>query len=136
MYAGWPFFRALIDSVEMTLAKSDLGIAARYVEALDPGPEARRLHQLLSAEHARAVRAVLAVSGQAHLLERNPVLRRSIQVRNPYVDPLSLLQVELLRQKRRWLSSPTPPAAEALEQLQHVLLLTINGIVAGMRNTG
>lgn len=134
MYRGWPFFRSLIDSVEMTLAKSDLGIAAHYVKALDPSPQARRLHEHLAAEHARAIRMVLAVAAEGQLLERDPVLRRSIRVRNPYVDPLSLLQVELLRRKRAL--SGSGEADGAPEALQGALALSINGIVAGMRNTG
>ena len=131
MYAAWPFFRTLVDNVEMTLAKSDLGIAERYLRALDRSEDALRLHRHIAAEHARAVAMVLAVTEQAELLDRNPVLQRSIQVRNPYVDPLSLLQVELLRRAR----GAAPEDATA-EDLQHALLLTIDAIAAGMRNTG
>ena len=132
MYAAWPFFRTLIDNVEMTLAKSDLGIAERYVRALDPSDDARSLHRQIAAEHARAVTTVLAVTEQSELLDRNPVLQRSIQVRNPYVDPLSLLQVELLRRAR----GADLSDAKAADDLQHALLLTIDAIAAGMRNTG
>ncbi len=131
MYAAWPFFRTLIDNVEMTLAKSDLGIAERYVRALDPSDEALGLHRHIAAEHARTVAMVLAVTEQSELLDRNPVLQRSIQVRNPYVDPLSLLQVELLRRARGEGAQET-----SAEDLEHALLLTIDAIAAGMRNTG
>jgi phosphoenolpyruvate carboxylase len=139
MYQGWPFFRSLIDSVEMTLAKSDLGIAAHYVQALDPSPQARRLHEHLAAEHERTIRMVLTVAEEGQILARDPVLRRSIRVRNPYVDPLSLLQVELLRRKRAaeaQAGDGGKEAGEAPEALQGALALSINGIVAGMRNTG
>jgi phosphoenolpyruvate carboxylase len=117
--------------VEMTLAKSDLGIAERYVKALDPSDEALRLHRHIATEHARTVAMVLAVTEQSELLDRNPVLQRSIQVRNPYVDPLSLLQVELLRRARGAGAHETNA-----EDLEHALLLTIDAIAAGMRNTG
>ena len=98
MYAHWAFFASTIDLVEMTLAKADGRIAAHYdwlaPEELRPlGPDLRR-------RLARAIDAVLAVTGHHVLLEANPVLRRSIDVRNPYVDPINLVQVELLRRLR------------------------------------
>jgi len=127
MAAEWPFFQALMEKVEMTLAKADLGIAARYVRALDPSPVGIRIHGHLQSAYDETVARVLEIMQEKTLLENNPVLQRSIQVRNPYVDPMSLLQVALLKKKR---------AGAQDEGLQRALLLTISGVVAGMRNTG
>ncbi|MCK6528512.1 phosphoenolpyruvate carboxylase [Myxococcota bacterium] len=124
MYGAWPFFRAVIDNVEMVLAKTDLPIAARYAD-LAP-PDARRaVWPRIVKEHARTRRAVLRVKGTRRLLADNPTLARSIALRNPYVDPMNFLQVELLRRRR-----------EGQPGCDRPLLLTLGGIAAGMRNTG
>ena len=126
MYAGWPFFRATLDLIEMVLAKADGRIAAHYEQALVPadlGALGADLRRRLPA----TARAVLATAGRQGLLDDNPVLRRSIDVRNPYVDPINLVQVELLRRLR---------AAEGDERLRNAFLMTVNGVAAGMRNTG
>ena len=125
MYSHWAFFASTIDLVEMTLAKADHRIAAQY-DRLAP-PELRPLGVDLRNRLARAVDAVLAVTGHDVLLEANPVLRRSIDVRNPYVDPINLVQVELLRRLRG--PDPDPTLFDAF-------VVTVNGIAAGMRNTG
>ena len=125
MYAHWAFFASTIDLVEMTLAKADARIAARY-DQLAP-EELHPLGKDMRARLARAVDAVLAVTGHSVLLEANPVLRRSIDVRNPYVDPINLVQVELLRRLRG--GDPDPALFDAF-------VVTVNGIAAGMRNTG
>jgi phosphoenolpyruvate carboxylase len=130
MYTGWPFFQSFIDNLEMTLAKTDLDVTARYVAALAPGPDSERILNQLREEFDQAERAVLHITNSANLLEHHPVLKRSIGRRNPYVDPLNYLQVELLRQHR----APHDEAEE--EPLLHALLLSVNGIAAGMRNTG
>jgi phosphoenolpyruvate carboxylase len=130
MYAGWPFFRAVIDNLEMTLAKSDLDVAAHYVATLAPGPDGERIMTCLADEFARAARAVLRITGSPRLLDSQPVLQRSIARRNPYVDPLNYLQADLLRQHR------SAPVAADEEEILHALLLSVNGIAAGMRNTG
>jgi phosphoenolpyruvate carboxylase len=125
MYSRWAFFASTIDLVEMTLAKADARIAAHY-DRLAPQelwPLGREMRERL----ARATDAVLAVTGHGALLEANPVLRRSIDVRNPYVDPINLVQVELLRRFRE----PAPDPA-----LFDAFVVTVNGIAAGMRNTG
>ena len=135
MYREWPFFRSMIDLIAMGLAKADEGIAAHYDRHLVP-PEYRDLGRALRDRLRCAIRAVLQITGHAGLLDDNPVLRRSIDVRNPYVDPINLLQVELLRRMR---SHPTPPGGEddpETTRLRRALLVTINGIAAGMRNTG
>jgi phosphoenolpyruvate carboxylase len=123
MYEAWPFFRAVIQNVEMVLAKSDLEIAERYLELAPEGTAA--LWRLIRKEHQRTRRWVKRITGEKRLLEANPPLQRSIALRNPYVDPMSFLQVNLLRQKRQGTLAS-----------DRALLLTISGIAAGMRNTG
>ena len=121
LYERLPFFRAVVDNLEMTLAKSSLSIARGYLSLVDdPAP-----FELIEAEHERAVRGVLAATGVSRLVERQPILRRSIDLRNPYVDPMNAVQVELLRRHR---------AGDETAQLP--LLRSIAGIAAALRNTG
>jgi len=132
MYARWPFFRALLDNAEMSLLKADMGIAALY-SGLVPDPAlAARVFGTIAAEHARTRAAILDVTGHKELLDEDPVLQRSVHLRNPYVDPLNYLQVEMLRRLR---AQPDPDGPEA-ERYREVIVLTINGIAAGLRNTG
>jgi phosphoenolpyruvate carboxylase len=127
MMAEFPLFIDLIRNVEMALAKADLGIASLYA-SLVPNAELReRVFAKLKAEFERTLAAVLAVTGQHELLQNNQVLARSIRLRNPYVDPMSLIQVDLLRRKR---------AGEDTEEVNRAISGTINGISAGLRNTG
>ena len=126
MYAGWPWFRTFIDNVAMTLFKTDLDIAARYVRALAP-ESTRHVLDLIRDEYAATVHQVLAVTGDEELLQREPVLRQTLEVRENYLEPLHLLQIQLLRRYRGGEKDP---------DLERALLLTINGIAAGMRNTG
>ncbi|WP_342374588.1 phosphoenolpyruvate carboxylase [Myxococcus stipitatus] len=123
MYRQWPFFKAVIDNVTMVLAKSDMAIAGRYA-ALAPA-STRPLWRLIQQEHRRTRKQVKRLTGEQRLLDHNPQLQRAISLRNPYVDPMSFLQVELLRRKREGASDCDRP-----------LLLSLNGIAAGMRNTG
>lgn len=125
MYREWPHFRSSIELIEMVLAKTAAGIAAEYDRRLVP-LELQPLGAELRARLARAIACVLDVTGHAELLEGTPVIRRSIDVRNPYVDPINLVQVELLRRVR---AGGDPQARDAL-------MVTINGIAAGMRNAG
>jgi phosphoenolpyruvate carboxylase len=125
MHEHWPHFRSVIDLIEMVLAKSDGRIAAEYDRRLVPS-DLQPLGTELRARLQRAIDGVLAVTGHTQLVESNPVLRRSIDVRNPYVDPLNLVQVELLCRLRH---SDDP-------RVRAALMVTINGIAAGMRNTG
>lgn len=128
MYRRWSFFRDLIDNAEMALAKADLRIAHMYWTTLDSDQaRAARIRERLNEEFHRTVRSILEITGEGELLERSPVLRRSIRLRNPYVDPLSYLQVRLLDLKR---------TSELDRDGERALLLTIQGIAAGMRNTG
>jgi phosphoenolpyruvate carboxylase len=125
MYAEWPYFRSVIDLIEMVLAKAEERIAGEYDRRLVP-PELQGVGADLRARLQRAVAAVLDVTGHRELIAANPVLRRSIDVRNPYVDPINLLQVEVLRRLRQ----------QPDDRLRDALHVTINGIAAGMRNTG
>ncbi|MEK7278709.1 MAG: phosphoenolpyruvate carboxylase, partial [Chloroflexota bacterium] len=132
MYAHWPFFRAILDNAEMSLLKADLGIAALYSELVPDRKLADAIFSRIRDEYERARDAVLAVSGHSALMENEPVIQRSVQLRNPYVDPLNYLQIEMLRRLR---ALPDPNSAAA-EPLREVIVLTINGIAAGLRNTG
>ncbi len=132
MYAEWPFFRVLLDNAEMALLKADIEIAALYSELVPDRALARRIFGHVRAEFERTTAAVLAVTGHARLLDSDPVIQRSVQLRNPYVDPLNYIQVEMLRRLRA-LPDPEGPDGQALRE---VLVLTINGIAAGLRNTG
>ena len=126
MYREWPFFRSTIDLIEMVLAKSLPDIAARYDERLVP-PRIRPLGEELRQKLEQTIGATLAVTEHAELLEGNPVLRRSIDVRNPYVDPINIVQAEILHRLRT--EGERPDLLEALS-------VCVNGIAAGMRNTG
>jgi phosphoenolpyruvate carboxylase len=131
MYRDFPFFRSTVELMEMALAKADAGIAAHYDRQLVP-EDHQDLGAMLRERLQRAIAAVGDVTGHQQLLADNPVLRRSIDVRNPYVDPINLLQVELLRRLR----NARDPNAEETVWLRRALLVTINGVAAGMRNTG
>jgi phosphoenolpyruvate carboxylase len=125
MYAEWPHFHSSIGLIEMVLAKTDARIAAEYDRRLVP-QHLRRLGVELRDRLACAIDGVLELTGQEELLASNPVIRRSIDVRNPYVDPINLVQIELLRRLRQY----------ADERLRRAFMVTVNGIAAGMRNTG
>src|SRR4029078_8644094 len=127
MMAGFPLFSDLIRNVEMGMAKADLTIARLYAELVSDIALRERVFEMIDEEFQRTRRMLLRVTGQSRLLETNEVLARSIRLRNPYVDPMSLIQVELLRRKR---------AGEESEELNYALAATINGIAAGLRNTG
>ena len=131
MYRAFPFFRSTIELMEMALAKADSGIAEHYDRHLVPDDQ-QDLGAMLRSRLERAIEVVEDVTGHEQLLANNPVLRRSIDVRNPYVDPINLLQVELLRRLR----NARDKHAEETVWLRRALLVTINGVAAGMRNTG
>jgi phosphoenolpyruvate carboxylase len=122
----WSYFRSLLDLLAMVLSKADPDIAAYYDRVLVPD-ELRPLGQELRASCRRTIAVLLRVRGQSSLLAEHPELRRTLELRNQYVDPLNLLQAELLRRSR---------ALPDDSRLADALLVTINGISAGMRNTG
>lgn len=125
MFQQWPFFEAFLDMVEMVLAKGDPGVASLYDRRLVP-KELHGMGEQLRGRYHKTLDAVLSVTGHERPLADFPVVRRAVDVRNPYVDPLNLLQAELLYRSRLCDD----------EQLRRVLMVAINGIAAGMRNTG
>jgi phosphoenolpyruvate carboxylase len=129
MEREWPFFSALLSNAEMACAKADLTVGRRYADLVEDREVRDRIWSRIEAEFGRTCDALLAVTSQERLLAREPLLRASIDRRNPYVDPMSLLQVELLRRARA--------AGDGHgEELARASFLAINGIAAGMRNTG
>jgi phosphoenolpyruvate carboxylase len=129
MEREWPFFSALLSNAEMACAKADLAVGRRYAELVEDRELRSRIWGRINAEFDRTCRALLAVTGKERLLERERLLRASIDRRNPFVDPMSLLQVELLRRSRAAGDGDG-------EELARASFLAINGIAAGMRNTG
>lgn len=127
MYEDWPFFRATVDLIEMVLAKCDGRIAAEYDRRLVP-PRLQPIGADLRRRLDLTIRELTRLTGHDRLVEHNRVLRRSIDVRNPYVDPINVVQIELLRRLRE---EEQPPA-----DLWQAFMITVNGIAAGMRNTG
>ena len=145
MYREWPFMRAFIDNMQMTLSKADMHIARHYAMLVDDEALRARLSQEIDAEYERTQRVLLAIIGGQALLDTNRVLQLSIRRRNPYVDPLSYFQIALLRRLRS-LGGPlmldehelvnATPEEQERARLTYAVLLTINGIAAGLRNTG
>ncbi len=132
MYHQWPFFSAVIDNAELALAKCDPGIARHYAELVD-WPSAAAVYQRFDAEYHAACDALKAITGRDSLLEAIPWLRRAVLIRNPYVDILNLIQVELMRRSYQAGGDVDPARRQLLEQ---GLRLTIHAIAAGLRNTG
>jgi phosphoenolpyruvate carboxylase len=124
MWESWPFFRSLVQTLEMALFKADLGVAERYLRLVEPDLR-DALWPDIHDEFSRVVEQVLAITGESRLLDETPALQARLEHRNPWIDPLSHLQVELLERLR-----------QGREDAREPLLATITGIAAGMRNTG
>ncbi|NML46924.1 phosphoenolpyruvate carboxylase [Ramlibacter sp. G-1-2-2] len=127
MYRHWPFFRTLLSNMDMVLAKSDLALASRYAELVPDARLRKRIFGAIEAEWQRTVDALILVTGERQRLAGNPALARSIKHRFPYIDPLHHLQVELVRRWRQ---------GQADERERRGIHMAINGIAAGLRNTG
>jgi phosphoenolpyruvate carboxylase len=127
MYRGWSFFQMLLSNMDMVLAKSDIAIASRYAELVSDIALRERIFARLRGEWEASIEALLAIMGQNQLLETNPLLARSIRNRFPYMDPLNHMQIELLRRYR---------SGDGDEDVVTGIHLTINGIAAGLRNSG
>ncbi len=128
MYRRWPFWSTFVDNAQMILAKADMTIARLYADLADNQAAANRTFDRINAEYLRSVDVIQRIAGQSELLERSPILLRSIQRRNPYVDPLSFLQLVALKQLRA--------SANPLEDLVTCVLESISGIASGLKNTG
>ena len=131
MYREWRFFAALIENAELDLAKADMGIAALYAGLVPENDLRAEVFERIREEHARSTAAICAITGEHYLLERSPVMKLSIDRRNPYVDPLNFIQVALLRRLRA-----LSPGTEDYDRLLDLVLATVNGIAAGMKTTG
>jgi phosphoenolpyruvate carboxylase len=131
MHRQWPFFRTLLSNLDMVLAKTDLGLAQRYADLVEDRRSGRRIFALLQAEWQRTSDALTLITGESTRLKTNPALARSLEHRIPYLDPLNHLQVELLRRYRQ--RGADDPQVERVRRGIH---LSINGLAAGLRNTG
>lgn len=127
MHRTWPFMQTLLSNMDMVLAKTDMGIASRYAELVTDTGLREKIFGCIQAEWDRSVEWLFAVSGRTELLQDNPTLARSIRNRTPYIDPLNHLQVELLRRYR---------SGDATDAVKRAIQLTINGVAAGLRNSG
>jgi len=127
MYRQWPFFRTLLSNMDMVLAKSDMALASRYAELVSDTRLRKKVFNAIDAEWHRTVEALAQITGEKNRLANNPALARSIRHRFPYIDPLHHLQVELVRRYRE---------GKADERVQRGIHISINGIAAGLRNTG
>jgi phosphoenolpyruvate carboxylase len=134
MYQNWPFFRTVLDNVQMGLLKGDMAIASLYAELTDEETRAEVFTDLQE-EYECTKGMVLAVTGYAELLENESWLQRSIKLRNPYVDPMNYIQVAALEQLREQPDGPTADTSRA-EALREAVLLSMNGVAAGLQNTG
>lgn len=134
MYRDWPFFRAAIDNAALALVKADMFVASRYADLVESEEVRAACWSRVVAEFGRTRQAVVELMGGDSLLGAMPWLERSIEARNPYVDPLNLIQIEFMR-RRRAKAAGELDAAEA-ETLRNLLRLSVQGVAAGMRTTG
>jgi phosphoenolpyruvate carboxylase len=130
LYRDWPFFSMLMDNAEISLAKADMYIAGRYASLVRDASLRNKFYGCIKAEHAASEKAVLAITGRRRLLQGQSRLAASIELRNPYVDPLHYLQIHFLK---KWRDAKPDMRTEELRRL---LALTVNGIAFGMKSTG
>ena len=130
MYVQWPFFKTMLDNAQMILAKADMDIARRYAQLVPDKGLGMEIFDKIKAEYDRTFSVVCQIANIKELLEKDPPLHESINRRNPYIDPLSFIQIELIKRAR---NQPDPTDRELLED---AILMTINGIAAGLKNTG
>ena len=131
MYRRWQTFKSLIDNMQMILAKGDFTISKEYASLVEPQELGEKIYEDLKLQFDQTREMIMLITDQKEILENNEMLQRSIQLRNPYVDPLSYIQVELLRR----LHSKSFSASDQ-NDLEQAIFLSINGIAAGLRNTG
>ncbi len=138
MYKEWPFFATMLDNAQMSLAKADMDIASRYATLVENKALSQRIFGKIKAEYELCVKAICTITRQTALLDNSPRLQRSITLRNPYVDPLSYLQVELLKRLRALPTSDDidDTIKEQRRDLRAAVLLSVNGVAAGLKNTG
>ena len=137
MYDDWPFFRAMIDNAELALVKSDLGVSTLYAELASKTNNGTRIASMIRDEYSQAIEVVCKITGQQALLDGTPWLKESIRIRNYFVDPLNLIQVELMRKQHAQLESKGADLSESgQDEQRHLMRLSINGIAAGMRTSG
>jgi phosphoenolpyruvate carboxylase len=132
MYNGWLLFKTMLDNTEMSLIKADMNIASLYVDLVPDKEMGSRFFNIIHDEYKRTRDAVLSISRHVNLLDAEPVTQMAVQLRNPYVDPLNYVQVEMLRRLR----ALPDPESETAQSIREVITITINGIAAGLRNTG
>lgn len=131
MYQKWPFFENLLDNIQMTMAKADMNIAHLYSHLVPDEAIRDRIFDTMKREFELSREMILLITGQKNLLDNDPWLQRSIRLRNPFMDPINYIQVNLLKQLRE-----TEVNAVKKKDLTDTVLLTISCIAAGMRNTG
>ncbi|MCS6846768.1 MAG: phosphoenolpyruvate carboxylase, partial [Anaerolineae bacterium] len=136
MYREWPFFQTTLDNAQQSLTKADMGIASLYATLVEDERIRERIFGIIRREFDRTCRAIFAITGQTALLDNEPVLQKSIRLRNPYVDPLNYIQVEMIRRLRRLKQAGESEETPEVAMLRRVIELTINGVSAGLRNTG
>jgi phosphoenolpyruvate carboxylase len=132
MYQQWPFFRVVIDNAQVSLAKADMSIARLYATLVEEEAIRDQIFGQIERAFQQTRHWILQVTSQRELLDNDPVLQRSVRRRNPYVDPLNFIQVSLLRRLR----ALPDQESEAAQQILTAIFLTINGIAAGLKNTG
>ncbi len=130
MYLNWTFFNSLVQNIEMVLFKTDMMIGEEYL-SLNKNSYAKKIFQLIKDEYERSVESVLMITGEKKLLDHNELLQKTLSLRNPYIDPINFIQINLIKQYRK-----SAPGKKKNEELLDVLRTSVNGVAAGIKNTG